>query len=98
MNRFRFPSVAAVREFRASREFRCEICRRQWEPGMPSFHIDHDRRCCSQKGKTCGQCTRGLLCGACNTTGLAWYENVGRTITSISLFEDYLTKYQQVRW
>lgn len=33
------------------------------------FHIDHDHRCCNVNGgheRTCGKCTRGLLCSSCN--------------------------------
>lgn len=34
--------------------------------------VDHDHSCCSSSTKTCGLCTRGLLCGACNKAlGLA---------------------------
>lgn len=32
-----------------------------------SWHIDHDHKCCPlPKRKTCGKCTRGILCRWCN--------------------------------
>jgi hypothetical protein len=42
----------------------CAICRAV--PDRPLF-VDHDHRCCPGRGKTCGECTRGLLCPGCNT-------------------------------
>jgi hypothetical protein len=31
-----------------------------------NLHIDHDHACCPGKGRTCGNCVRGVLCGHCN--------------------------------
>jgi hypothetical protein len=42
----------------------CPICK-TWE----ATHVDHDHSCCglrAKEGRTCGRCTRGLLCGGCN--------------------------------
>ncbi|WP_390898549.1 endonuclease domain-containing protein [Streptomyces fulvoviolaceus] len=97
MSRYKFPSVAAVREFRTSRDYRCDICQRRWEEGQPAFHIDHDRSCCEARRQCCGRCIRGFLCGPCNTLGLAWYEMVGRQVTTIPQFEEYLLRYERRR-
>lgn len=40
----------------------CAICRRSY----PTYSIDHDHKCCSAKGVSCGRCVRGLLCVSCN--------------------------------
>lgn len=46
---------------------RCAICGTT-EPGPTGhFHVDHDHRCCPDRGKkTCGSCVRALLCNHCN--------------------------------
>lgn len=44
----------------------CAICQRP--PTKEHLHVDHDGTCCNaRKGKTCGECVRGLLCRSCNT-------------------------------
>lgn len=97
MKRFNFPSVAALRHFRESRDFRCDICKRRWEKEERAYHIDHDRSCCASNARSCGKCVRGYLCGFCNTQGLAWYEAVGRTIAVVPIFEEYLARYESSR-
>jgi hypothetical protein len=41
---------------------KCPICLAPLE----NPDVDHDHSCCPQR-KTCGKCTRGLLCHGCNT-------------------------------
>lgn len=43
---------------------RCGICRRA-NGKTKRLSVDHDHSCCPTT-PTCGQCTRGLLCGPCN--------------------------------
>lgn len=97
MKRFKFPSMEAVREFRESRDHRCDICKRQWQTGDNAFHVDHDSACCPSRGPSCGRCVRGYLCQLCNTQGLSWYELVGRSVTIVPVFEDYLLRYERRR-
>lgn len=44
-----------------SQSGRCAVC---FDP-MKSPCVDHDHSCCSGK-KTCGKCTRALVCEGCN--------------------------------
>ncbi|SEE58706.1 Recombination endonuclease VII [Streptomyces misionensis] len=97
MKRFKFSSMEAVRQFRESRDHRCDICKRQWQEGESAFHIDHDGACCPSRGPSCGRCVRGYLCHLCNTQGLSWYELVGRSITTVPVFEEYLRRYEHRR-
>lgn len=43
----------------------CAVCRRP-DPSGRRLAVDHDHRCCPERGKSCGKCIRGLLCGPCN--------------------------------
>ena len=51
-----------------AQEGRCAICLSP-EPGFKKgrFAVDHDHSCCPSV-KSCGRCTRGLLCHNCNLT------------------------------
>ena len=48
--------------------FCCAGCGRHQSEFTKSFAVDHDHSCCPTKSKSCGECIRGLLCLACNTT------------------------------
>ncbi|WP_425329484.1 endonuclease domain-containing protein [Streptomyces inhibens] len=90
--------MEAVREFRESRDHRCDICKRQWQEGGSAFRIDHDSASCPSRGPSCGKCVPGYLCRLCNTQGLSWYELVGRSTTTVPVFEDCLRRYERRRW
>lgn len=45
--------------------FSCAICKSKTAGGKGMFHVDHNHKCCNGE-KSCGKCTRGLLCTTCN--------------------------------
>lgn len=53
----------------AEQDYGCAICGSK-DHGGRNWHVDHDHKCCSGP-KSCGKCTRGLLCHTCNTA-LSW--------------------------
>lgn len=46
----------------------CAICGITPREAGKSLAVDHDHRCCGYRrdGRTCGRCTRQLLCESCN--------------------------------
>ena len=48
---------------------RCLVCKTT-KPGgaYDQWHIDHDHKCCPNRGRACGGCIRGILCSNCNLT------------------------------
>jgi len=44
---------------------RCAICR-TGSPGGQGWHVDHNHSCCNTRKRSCGKCTRGILCSRCN--------------------------------
>lgn len=65
--RYRFPGFDFDAQL-AAQDGVCAICGTDSPGGRGRWRIDHDHRCCENKtGKTCGRCTRGLLCDLCNT-------------------------------
>jgi len=57
----------------------CAICRKpetaRNKAGLiADLSVDHDHRCCPEKGTSCGSCIRGLLCARCNN-GLGQFQD-----------------------
>lgn len=47
----------------------CNVCGAVVGNGTDTnLHVDHDHACCDGKEKTCGKCTRGVVCNRCNTS------------------------------
>lgn len=46
----------------------CAICGKTESREGRNLAVDHDHKCCPSRRKTCGKCTRGLLCWECNST------------------------------
>lgn len=64
-------SVEQYEAMVAAQGGKCRICNKA--PGRVRLAVDHDHGCCPTRGKSCGQCIRGLLCDYCNRQ-LGWYE------------------------
>ena len=61
----------------------CGITDKPHKNGYTSFHIDHDHKCCPGR-KTCGKCTRGLVCFACNRMlGSLEKRDIGKVLSYI---------------
>ncbi|MGV9761664.1 endonuclease domain-containing protein [Streptomyces tricolor] len=67
----------------------CAVCRTD-TPGHYDWHVDHDHSCCPMGGRSCGRCIRGLVCAACNTRALPWYESLPEELKNFELLNDYL--------
>lgn len=68
---------------------KCAICQ-TGEPGAGrDWHVDHDHACCPSNAKTCGKCTRALLCAKCNWT----LGNVRDSTQILRAMISYLEKY-----
>nr|BFD92874.1 hypothetical protein KitaXyl93_42340 [Kitasatospora sp. Xyl93] len=77
---------------------RCAICRRTEPGGIGVWHVDHDHGCCPDPSVSCGQCVRGIVCNACNSSGLAWYERLPEELRSFDLLNGYLSDPPAVRF
>ena len=67
----------------------CAICGQPPKPNR-SLCVDHNHTCCPTD-KTCGYCSRGLLCDSCNHL-LGMAEDDVRVLTNAI---DYLNRYKQ---
>ncbi|WP_408995898.1 endonuclease domain-containing protein [Streptomyces scabiei] len=65
--RLRYLSVSRdkYRAMLAAQGGVCAVCKGP-DPSGRALAVDHDHRCCPERGKSCGKCIRGLLCGPCN--------------------------------
>ncbi|MCC4318674.1 endonuclease domain-containing protein [Streptomyces malaysiensis] len=92
-------TFAFVEALYKHQEDRCAICgSTNGEPGSGSdwLQMDHWGGCCersSKDDKTCGKCVRGLLCGACNSRLLSWYEQAPDHLRTIAAVNEYLTNW-----
>ncbi len=53
-------------------------------------HVDHDHSCCPTKKRSCGSCTRELLCRLCNL-GLGYFRD---NIELLEAAQRYLTRHK----
>ena len=63
-NRYRVITTVyhiSVKRYRALMAAGCAICK-----ATDDLTVDHDHRCCPDKGRSCGECIRSALCGDCN--------------------------------
>lgn len=58
----------------------CAICERP--PGARALSVDHDHTCCP-RGRSCGQCIRGLLCDDCNNALGRFQDDVTRMLKAV---------------
>ena len=65
----------------------CAVCFKEMNPP----NVDHDHSCCPHGRKTCGKCTRDLLCRNCNTALGLFYESTEILNSAIR----YIQKFKQ---
>lgn len=49
---------------------RCAVCKMEAPAPYEEVRrwpVDHDHKCCPSRKKSCGECTRGILCIPCNS-------------------------------
>jgi len=69
-------------------DHRCAICRRHISELPNPLKVDHDHACCPGI-YTCGNCIRGLLCQACNSSLGSLEDDVDRLKAAIVYLEAY---------
>ena len=65
----------------------CQICGESFKDDRDR-HIDHDHSCC-RGSKTCGRCTRGVLCRSCNHMLGNAKDNIGILVQAIGYLHHY---------
>ena len=77
----------------------CAICGTREPGGKGDWHIDHDHACCNLppngSGRTCGQCTRGLLCSSCNVGLGAFGDDINRMASAMAYLMSNVNLLQQ---
>jgi len=72
-----------------SQNFKCAICGVDQGDISDALAVDHDHSCCDGE-KSCGKCTRGLLCNKCNTSIGGFNDSVELLVKAVG----YLSKYK----
>lgn len=88
-NKYRM-TLEDYRELLAAQDGKCAICGIDAPTDFRTrrFHVDHDHSCCPTSRKTCGKCTRGLLCHACNTGLGNFQDNPERLRAAVAYLTD----------
>lgn len=64
----------------------CAICNESLSE--QDVHIDHDHSCCPGNARTCGECTRGILCNDCNRGLGLFQDDPGRLQAAVGYLLD----------
>lgn len=84
-------SLAEYRQRLLDQANACASCGDAFLEDARAIHIDHDHSCCPG-GRSCGKCTRALLCRRCNLTVGFSGDDVARLIAAAN----YLRQYKEV--
>jgi hypothetical protein len=81
-------SVEQYENLLKKQEGHCALCDNKHDDNGYKLSVDHDHKCCDTRGrqKTCGKCTRGLLCNICNRR-LGFLEKFMLQVSSIVALE-----------
>lgn len=77
-----------VNEMLKVQDYKCAVC----GDHMVKPSIDHDHKCCPSvavQSKTCGQCTRALLCTNCNLAGGSLKDDWRRAVKLARYLKDW---------
>jgi hypothetical protein len=68
----------------------CAVCGSP--PGVRALVVDHDRACCTEKSRSCGECVRGLLCTNCNVGISNFDEDASKLASAAAYLREALTR------
>ena len=77
--------------------FKCAICGVDQSSIKDALHVDHDHSCCTGD-KSCGKCTRGLLCNKCNTSIGGFGDSTELLDRAANYLREYQSKKAGVSW